>query len=353
MRIGIVNDLTLAREALRRVVQSMPGHRVAWLARDGAEAVDLTKQDRPDLILMDLIMPGIDGVEATRRIMADTPCPILVVTATVSGHMNKVYEAMGHGALDAVDTPCLGPLGAGQRGERPHREDRHRRQADRADGRADHPASPSLAGADRRVSGSGRSSLLGASTGGPKALAEILAGSPRGWRPRSSSSSTSTRPSPPAWRRWLGDQTGRRVEVITPGRPARARDDPPGRDRRPSRHDSGTMARLRPRAEEPPAIGPRSTSSSRASPSTGPTRRGGAPDRHGTRRGRGAPEAAAGRLAHHRAGRARAASSGGCRRRPPSSAPPRRSCPSSRSPAPSTDRVRIKASATGVSRMSD
>ena len=67
---------------------------------------------------MDLIMPGIDGVEATRRIMAETPCPILVVTATVSGHMGKVYEAMGHGALDAVDTPRARPAGAGQRGDR-------------------------------------------------------------------------------------------------------------------------------------------------------------------------------------------------------------------------------------------
>src|SRR5581483_8413599 len=49
--------------------------------------------------------------EATRRIMAESPCPILIVTATVGGHMNKVFEAMGHGALDAVNTPTLGPKG--------------------------------------------------------------------------------------------------------------------------------------------------------------------------------------------------------------------------------------------------
>jgi two-component system response regulator WspF len=111
MRIGIVNDVALAREALRRVVLSVPGLQVAWTANDGAEAVEQTVRDCPDVILMDLFMPRMDGAEATRQIMAVRPCPVLVVTATVSGHIHKVYEAMGHGAIDAVDTPTLGPHG--------------------------------------------------------------------------------------------------------------------------------------------------------------------------------------------------------------------------------------------------
>ena len=111
MRIGIVNDIGLAREALRRVVQSCSEHEVAWTAYDGAEAIALARVDRPDLILMDLMMPGTDGVEATRRIMGESPCAILVVTATISGHLSKVYQAMGYGALDAIDTPTLGPRG--------------------------------------------------------------------------------------------------------------------------------------------------------------------------------------------------------------------------------------------------
>jgi two-component system response regulator WspF len=111
MRIAIVNDMKLACEALRRAVSATPPHSVAWIATDGQQAIDLTQRDRPDLILMDLIMPGVDGAEATRRIMAETPCPILVVTSTVSGNFSKVYEAMGHGALDAVETPTLGPKG--------------------------------------------------------------------------------------------------------------------------------------------------------------------------------------------------------------------------------------------------
>ncbi|HEY3130543.1 MAG TPA: chemotaxis response regulator protein-glutamate methylesterase [Acidobacteriota bacterium] len=111
MRIAIVNDMLIAVEALRRVVSGAPGHRVAWVARDGAEAVIKCAADTPDLILMDLIMPGVDGAEATRRIMSESPCAILVVTATVSGNAPKVFEAMGFGALDAVNTPVLGAQG--------------------------------------------------------------------------------------------------------------------------------------------------------------------------------------------------------------------------------------------------
>ena len=74
MRIALVNDVMMAVEALRRVVLGAREHQVAWIAHDGAEAAELCARDRPDLILMDLIMPGMDGVEATRRIMARTPC---------------------------------------------------------------------------------------------------------------------------------------------------------------------------------------------------------------------------------------------------------------------------------------
>src|SRR5438552_2930717 len=103
--------MALGVEALRRAVVTVPDYEVVWVARDGAEAVDKCAGDRPDLILMDLLMPIMDGVEATRRIMTASPCPILVVTATVTGNISKVFEAMGCGALDAVCTPVLGMNG--------------------------------------------------------------------------------------------------------------------------------------------------------------------------------------------------------------------------------------------------
>ena len=107
MRIAIVNDMFMAVEAMRRVVANAPGHQLAWIARDGAEAVTRCAEDTPDLVLMDLIMPRMDGVEATRRIMSASPCAIVVVTANISTTSSKVFEALGAGALDAVNTPVL------------------------------------------------------------------------------------------------------------------------------------------------------------------------------------------------------------------------------------------------------
>jgi two-component system response regulator WspF len=108
MRIAIVNDMTIAVQALQRALDFRPQHQLAWVARDGARAIALCARDLPDLILMDLVMPGVDGVQATRRIMENTPCPILIVTSSVDARTAAVFEAMGHGAIDAVDTPIMG-----------------------------------------------------------------------------------------------------------------------------------------------------------------------------------------------------------------------------------------------------
>jgi two-component system response regulator WspF len=84
MKIAIVNDMPIAREAIRRVVVSNPALEIAWMANDGAEGVQQALRNKPDLILMDLHMPVLDGVQATRRIMAENPCqtqPIQLHTA--------------------------------------------------------------------------------------------------------------------------------------------------------------------------------------------------------------------------------------------------------------------------------
>lgn len=107
MNIGIVNDLPMAAEALRRAIALKPEHEVIWVARDGAEAVTMCAQQTPDVVLMDMIMPVMNGVEATRQIMASTPCAILIVTVNVGTNAAGVFEAMGYGALDAIDTPSF------------------------------------------------------------------------------------------------------------------------------------------------------------------------------------------------------------------------------------------------------
>src|ERR1035441_4053811 len=95
MRIALVNDVVTAVEAMRRVVLSTREHRLAWIAHDGAQALEICARDTPDLILMDLIMPRMGGVESTRRIMARTPCAIVVVTADVNDHSSRVFRSKG------------------------------------------------------------------------------------------------------------------------------------------------------------------------------------------------------------------------------------------------------------------
>ncbi|SFH64275.1 two-component system, chemotaxis family, response regulator WspF [Collimonas sp. OK307] len=105
MKIGIVNDAPIAVEALRRTLLQRPGHEIIWIAEEGKRAIELCAWQTPDLILMDLIMPVLDGVSATRHIMAHTPCAILIVTGDVGANVSAVYDAMAHGAIDAIDTP--------------------------------------------------------------------------------------------------------------------------------------------------------------------------------------------------------------------------------------------------------
>lgn len=175
MRIAIVNDLSLAVEILRRIVLDSAVHKVAWVAQTGEEAVRKCEADTPDLILMDLFMPDMDGVEATRRIMYASPCPILVVTATMEDHAGKVFEAMGHGALDAINTPMMG---SGE-SARESRDALLKKIAIIEKLSLNSQASP-IQRQSKAAPGSKVSSLIaiGASTGGPKALAEILSRMP-------------------------------------------------------------------------------------------------------------------------------------------------------------------------------
>ncbi|MCP4797739.1 MAG: response regulator, partial [Phycisphaeraceae bacterium] len=181
MRVAIVNDLRMATEALRRIVEMQDGLELAWTALDGREAVEKAGEDLPDLILMDLVMPEMDGETATRIIMEENPCPILVVTASMTGNARRVVKAMAAGAIDAVETPTFG-LDGRFSGDGPllDRIDRLMRDpAGFSDGAATpHPnatSTGSVSSSPRRPS----IMLIGASTGGPQAIRTVLSALPR------------------------------------------------------------------------------------------------------------------------------------------------------------------------------
>ncbi len=96
MRIVIADDHTLFRESLCSLLTAR-GFEVVGEAREGGEAVDLAHRLRPDIVLMDLSMPGLDGLAATRRISAELP-EVKVVILTASDDDAKLFEAIKSGA---------------------------------------------------------------------------------------------------------------------------------------------------------------------------------------------------------------------------------------------------------------
>jgi len=173
VNIGIVNDLAICIKSLQIVLASAPEHRVVWVAQNGLEAVDYCKKQTPDLILMDLLMPVMNGVEATRRIMQSTPCPILIVTSTVSGNSAKVFEAMSAGALDAVATPVICKTGTVDHGDDLLKKI-HRIGQLTMDSREKTGSGVRTQPTPRIKTEGIDLVILGSSTGGPKVLVDIL-----------------------------------------------------------------------------------------------------------------------------------------------------------------------------------
>ena len=96
----IADDEELVRAGFRAILESQPGITVAGEAADGHDAVDLARKRRPDVVLMDVQMPGCDGLEATRRILADAGDePGVAVLMLTTFDLNEyVYEALRAGA---------------------------------------------------------------------------------------------------------------------------------------------------------------------------------------------------------------------------------------------------------------
>lgn len=175
----VVDDSPVAREFLTYVLTSAPGIEVIATAADGAEAVDLVRRHQPAVVTMDVHMPRMNGLDATRAIMESHPVPIIIVSGTTTAReLVGTFRAMEAGAVAVVRRPTA--LGHPEHAETAlelvqtvrlmaevkviRRWPRHRRTAPPTS------APPTVAAPGSPV----RIVAVGASTGGPIVLQTVL-----------------------------------------------------------------------------------------------------------------------------------------------------------------------------------
>jgi DNA-binding NarL/FixJ family response regulator len=98
IRVLLVDDEHMVREGFRLILETQPDIRVVGEAADGGSAIDAAARLNPDVVLMDIRMRGIDGLEAARRILSGMAQPPKVVMVTTFDHDEYVYEALKAGA---------------------------------------------------------------------------------------------------------------------------------------------------------------------------------------------------------------------------------------------------------------
>ena len=107
IKVLIVEDSPTARDYLVHIFSSDPGMKVIGTAKDGAEAVKLAERLNPDVITMDIHMPVMDGLAATRRIMETHPVPIVIVSGIWDPReLETTFRAIEAGALAVVERPA-------------------------------------------------------------------------------------------------------------------------------------------------------------------------------------------------------------------------------------------------------
>lgn len=108
IRVLIAEDSPTYRELLVTILQNEPDLQVIGTARNGVEAVRLARRLKPDVITMDVFMPEMDGFEATRQIMTESPCPVVIISAsTDKDQRDLTFNALKAGALSVLEKPTL------------------------------------------------------------------------------------------------------------------------------------------------------------------------------------------------------------------------------------------------------
>ncbi len=182
IRVLVAEDSGVVARVLVDLLATDPDIEVVGVAYDGAEAVAMTKSLKPDLITMDVRMPKMDGLAATRKIMEEAPTPIVVISASVNVQdLDITFEALRAGALEIIEKP----KGIGHKDYEAVRGrlvravkamsevEVVRRMPEARLRRRSRLPKAVLRGGEK-----GRVVLIGSSTGGPAALEKIFSGLP-------------------------------------------------------------------------------------------------------------------------------------------------------------------------------
>lgn len=192
VRVLIVDDSAFMRNALSSMLSSDHEIQVVGTAKDGVEAIAKVKTMKPDIVTLDIEMPRMDGIEALKHIMAETPVPVVMVSSLTTEGAEVTLKALELGALDFIPKNLhdlsvnilklkeilvdrikhLAKRGLST-GVRARIAATHQRRATREEAK---PAEVIQMPAESMATGERRMSILaiGTSTGGPKALQEIL-----------------------------------------------------------------------------------------------------------------------------------------------------------------------------------
>lgn len=187
VKILIVDDSEVIVQVLCAILKDVPDFEIIGTASNGSDAIKKTKQLKPDIITMDIHMPNMDGIQATKYIMAEHPTPIVIISShTNKEETNNAFEALTYGALTVFEKPenILDPSFDKQkvklikliRAMSEIKVIRRRQNFIETNIKPENNESPSDTSASRKILLQNELKIigLGASTGGPEALSCIL-----------------------------------------------------------------------------------------------------------------------------------------------------------------------------------
>lgn len=194
IKVLVVDDSAVVREFITHVLSSDPTIKVVGAANNGEEALEAVRRLKPDVITMDISMPKMNGIEATRLIMERQPTPIVIVSGNLGGEDAASFRAFEAGALAVLARPA----GIGHRDHaaaakeliqtvklmsevRVVRRWSRSRQAEAVKRNASQVIASKVETSHRRPATKIKLIALGASTGGPLVLQQILSGLPKNY----------------------------------------------------------------------------------------------------------------------------------------------------------------------------